>query len=95
MLVNGKFEDGPGKLATHTNGDLLIVSDFSNGGGVSTINVYKWPNGALAFLAGGDGVKCGAALADKDPFCGIVNPPRTGHRGAVDVHRQERQRTTT
>ncbi|HLO35765.1 MAG TPA: hypothetical protein VK194_06775, partial [Candidatus Deferrimicrobium sp.] len=26
----------------HTNGDLLLVSEFSNGGGVSEINAYEW-----------------------------------------------------
>src|SRR5262249_45633440 len=31
----------------HMEGDLLIDSDFSIGGAVSTINVYTWHNGAL------------------------------------------------
>jgi VCBS repeat-containing protein len=26
----------------HTDGDILIVSDFSQGGGVATINVFRW-----------------------------------------------------
>jgi hypothetical protein len=26
----------------HTDGDVLVVSEFSNGGDVSTINVYEW-----------------------------------------------------
>jgi hypothetical protein len=58
----------------HTNGDVLIVSDFSNGGTVSIINVYKWLNGALTFLAGGDSSKCTSALQNGDSLCGIVNP---------------------
>ncbi len=74
VLVNGKFEDGSGNPATHRDGDLLIVSDFSNGGGVSTINVYKWLSGALSFVAGGPNQKCDVALISPDPFCGIVNP---------------------
>jgi hypothetical protein len=28
----------------HRNGDLLIISDFSNGGTTSTISVFKWNN---------------------------------------------------
>jgi hypothetical protein len=32
----------------HQNGDLLIISDFSNGGAVSTINVHKWDTTCLA-----------------------------------------------
>ena len=30
----------------HTDGDLLIVSEFTGGGTVSTINVYRWNGGA-------------------------------------------------
>ena len=74
LAANGTFVNALGQPATHTNGDLLVVSDFSNGGGTSTINVYKWNNGALQFLAGGDQAKCDSTLAGPDPFCGIVNP---------------------
>jgi hypothetical protein len=31
---------------THTVGDILLVSEFRNGGGVSVINAYKWVGGA-------------------------------------------------
>ncbi len=56
----------------HRIGDLLILSDFSNGGGTSTINIYKWNGSGLTFLAGGDGFKCDPTLTGDD-FCGIVN----------------------
>jgi hypothetical protein len=57
----------------HRNGDLLIISEFSNGGTTSSITVYKWLNGALSFVAGGTppGQLCG--LLPNDPFCGNVN----------------------
>jgi hypothetical protein len=32
---------------THTNGDLLIVSHFTQGGGQADIFIYVWNNGAL------------------------------------------------
>jgi hypothetical protein len=57
----------------HRVGDLLVISDFSNGGGTATINIYKWNGSGLTFLAGGDNVKCDPALTNDD-FCGIVNP---------------------
>jgi len=57
----------------HRVGDLLILSDFSNGGTTSTFNIYKWNGAGLTFLAGGDGFKCGPALTGDD-FCGLVNP---------------------
>jgi hypothetical protein len=63
----------------HREGDLLVLSDFSNGGGTATINIYKWVTSGgdtsthLEFLAGGTDVKCDPALT-ADDFCGIVNP---------------------
>jgi len=71
-LTNTSANGGFKFSGVHKNGDLLIVSDFSNGGTKSTINVYKWNSGNLQFLVGGDAQKCGGA-AD-DAFCGIVNP---------------------
>ncbi len=70
--ATGKF------TGEHMVGDLLILTNFSNGGDVSTINIYQWvgsggdTNETLDFLAGGPAHKCGGT-AD-DPFCGIVNP---------------------
>jgi hypothetical protein len=68
---NGGFEfDG-----VHKNGDLLVISEFSNGGTKSTITVYTWQSGGLVFEAGGPNQKCGGSSAD--PFCGIVNESTT------------------
>jgi hypothetical protein len=76
----GKFVDpDTGDPAVHAVGDILILSDFSNGGDVSTINVYEWvgtggdTNGTLQSLGGGLNRSCGSALPG-DSFCGIVNP---------------------
>jgi hypothetical protein len=68
----------------HRAGDLLVISDFSNGGTTSIITVYSWDPTCL---------KTGGTCGDKnlrklgtstnancsvqppnDPFCGIVNP---------------------
>jgi hypothetical protein len=62
----------------HKVGDILILTDFSNGGGTSTINVFEWvgsggdTNGTLQSLGGGTNRRCGVASVDS--FCGIVNP---------------------
>src|SRR5215213_10105300 len=72
----------------HKNGDLLVISDFSNGGTTSSITVYAWnttctkANQVLA-----NGHTCGDAnleqlasstnancAATHGDFCGIVNP---------------------
>ena len=71
----------------HANGDLLIISDFSNGGTTSLITVYKWDttctaankpvaacaDSNLRTLASSDAAKCTTA-GGADAFCGIVNP---------------------
>jgi hypothetical protein len=72
------FTDCAGGPPAHKAGDLLILSDFSIGGTVSTINVYQWVDSGgdtsthLDFIDGGTNAKCDPALV-ADPFCGIVN----------------------
>jgi hypothetical protein len=64
----------------HEVGDLLVLSDFSNGGDVATINIYRWVESGgdtgthLDFLDGGENVLCSPSLTSDD-FCGIVSPP--------------------
>jgi len=65
-----------GAAVLHTPGDLLVISDFSNGGTTSTISVFVWDttvSGNLRLLASSDNANCGTAAAN-DAFCGIVNP---------------------
>ena len=47
----------------HVVGDILITSDFRNGGGVSVINVFKWVGGAnpLQLLISGSPAQPGGA----------------------------------
>jgi hypothetical protein len=59
----------------HEDGDLLIVSAFTNGGAVSTIDVYRWnggANGTLGTTAVAHGVDCTATLAN-DSVCATTN----------------------
>jgi uncharacterized repeat protein (TIGR01451 family) len=70
----------------HTDGDVLILSDFTNGGGVDLICVYEWnPPGTDAISGtdcdegGGDNLTLVAAGADCDvsdgqfDICAVVN----------------------
>jgi hypothetical protein len=61
----------------HTDGDVLIVSEFTNGGSVSTINAYRWDGGANGSLNPtpiGSGVDCRANTTfPDDPACGASN----------------------
>ena len=60
----------------HKLGDILVISNFSNGGSVSTITVYEWDpsvSGNLRVLETSTAAKCANTLAAGDAFCGIVN----------------------
>ncbi|MEN8206682.1 MAG: hypothetical protein ABFS24_11800 [Pseudomonadota bacterium] len=64
-----------GFTGNHQDGDLLVISDFTGGGKISSIFVYKWEGGAGGSLnpvpvaGGGD---CEDALAN-DTVCATVN----------------------
>lgn len=64
--VAGSSKFGPGK---HTEGDLLIVAEYTQGGRVGTLKVFRWTNGALLqATAGADCVDTAGALP-----CGRTN----------------------
>jgi hypothetical protein len=73
--ADGRFDGG------HKDGDLLIVSDFTTGGAVSNIAVYKWvgngTSGSLQPLGGGvsnGNATCNPVAGNNAEFCGISNP---------------------
>ena len=72
-------EPGAGNTAftgSHRVGDILVLSDFTNGGSVSTISVYRWVgsggaiNGTLELVA--TGADCALVPTD-DNVCARVN----------------------
>ncbi len=78
---------GTGFNGVHRAGDLLVISDFSNGGTKSTITVYSWDptctktTGSTAGTCGdanlrnlGTSTAANCASPADDRFCGIVNP---------------------
>ena len=83
-LAGGSF--GPGQ---HQDGDVLILSDFTQGGGVTTIRVFVWNgpggtlpgqgtvNGVLDPLAGDEETPADCVgppeVGEPDPFCATVN----------------------
>ena len=80
-LTNTKSGGGFKFAGDHAPGDLLILSDFSNGGTVSTIKVYEWQEPCTANCASpnlhiiadtGNPASC-ATVGPNDSFCGIVN----------------------
>jgi hypothetical protein len=86
-LNGGSVGGGTGFTGVHKNGDLLVVTDFSNGGTTSTITVYAWDTtckkttGSTVGTCGDANLRikgtstnanCASASAN-DQFCGIVN----------------------
>lgn len=70
----------------HVPGDILITSDFRNGGGVSVINVFKWVGGRnpLQLLASGSPAQPGSP-----------NTPACLQKNGVDVACAIANRTAT
>jgi uncharacterized repeat protein (TIGR01451 family) len=60
----------------HTDGDLLIVSDYTNGGGTQDVSVYRWngndATGSLSATPIITGAICSLATVN-DPACAIAN----------------------
>ncbi len=85
----GNVKSGGGQTFTgvHSDGDLLVVSDFSIGGTTSTISVYVWNHACTAagkptpscadsnlqLLQSSTTANCATSSATAS-FCGIVNP---------------------
>lgn len=86
-LGNNAVGGGTGFSGVHRNGDVLVVTDFSNGGTTSTITVYAWDTTCTKTTGSTVGT-CGdanlrikgtstnancASVGPNDSFCGIVN----------------------
>jgi len=75
-LGSNSVGGGSGFTGVHKLGDILVISDFSNGGTTSTITVYSWDptvSGNLRLLETSNSANCSTVPAG-DSFCGIVNP---------------------
>ena len=49
--ASGNFVDSSNAPAYHTDGDILVQANFSNGGNISTLSVWKWQSGALVSIS--------------------------------------------
>ncbi len=70
----------------HQDGDLFIVSSFTKGGNVSTIDVYRWNGndvtGSLGTTSVAHGVDC-KSTAGGDTACATVNGTTNGVGGTI------------
>ncbi|MGH9891581.1 MAG: prealbumin-like fold domain-containing protein, partial [bacterium] len=69
--------DSAGDPAVHSVGDILIISDFTQGGNISTIKIYEWvgsggdTNNTLNLLLSGQ--DCSVTGLSDDQACALVN----------------------
>jgi hypothetical protein len=56
----------------HTVGDVLVVSEFTNGGGVSNITAYRWVGGSNPLTQIGTAGDCKLSLGN-DTMCATTN----------------------
>ena len=86
--ATGKF------VGVHKNGDLLILSDFSNGGQVSTINIYKWTGTDATRWPHLPDRRVGLQVRRRRQRRLLRHRQRCQrHHVAMVIHGQERQRT--
>jgi uncharacterized repeat protein (TIGR01451 family) len=57
----------------HQNGDLFVVSAFTNGGAQPTVDIYQWQNGALNTTPIASGESDCSTEPNGNPACAIVN----------------------
>jgi hypothetical protein len=88
-LGTNKVGGATGFTGSHRDGDLLVISDFSNGGSTATIRILKWDSTCtgsgggcetanLRLLIEADNARCSSgAVPNTTPFCGEVNTDNT------------------
>ena len=69
---SGSPGGGTAWSGTHTAGDVLVVSEFSNGGGVSNVTAYKWVGGNNPLQPLGQGGDC-KNTTGLDNLCATTN----------------------
>ena len=83
VSLNPPGPDGTGTFSgVHSVGDVLILSEFTNGGAVSTIDAFQWVG------TGGDtnGTLDRLPLGGPSPDCDLVVPPGTPHNACATVN---------
>jgi hypothetical protein len=61
----------------HQDNDVLVQSNFTNGGAISNLTVYKWMSGALVQVTSVTASDCVASSGNDDAACATVNQSPT------------------
>lgn len=76
--ANGTFVvPGTTTLATHTEGDTLVAFEYTNGGAVTDVRIFKWTSGTLTpqlpLISLGQTTTSGVFCDSNDKVCGSTN----------------------
>jgi hypothetical protein len=74
----------PSWTGAHTVGDVLVVSEFTNGGGVSNITAYRWVGGSNPLVQIGTAGDCKTSLG-QDAMCATTNSGAKPFNTAIDT----------
>ena len=84
FLQNSVGLNGDGSFSgTHKDGDILVQSDFTNGGSVSGVQIYKWQSGALVLVE--NQAQCTGNKLGTVDACAIVNTSTISTSWAGDL----------
>ena len=84
FLQNPVGLNGDGTFSgTHAEGDVLVQSDFTNGGDVSEADVYKWQGGGLVKVS--DNAECSDGKLGTDNACAEANTGTISTSWAGDI----------
>jgi len=71
-------------VGTHALGDVLVVSEFTNGGGVSNITAYRWVGGTNPLTQIGTAGDCKIS-SGVDAMCATTNSGATAFNTAINT----------
>jgi hypothetical protein len=103
VACDGTGVGGNGKAFTgiHTDGDILLVAAFTNGGATPTISAFKWIGGTNGSLSGVQNTGGACGTSGSANLCAITNdttdvttPWQTTNKGSVTPQNKTGQGTT-
>src|SRR4029453_13511336 len=68
---------------SHVDGDVLVQSEFTNGGDISGVQIYKWQGGGLSLVS--NQAECTGGKLGTADACAIVNKGTISTNWAGDV----------
>jgi uncharacterized repeat protein (TIGR01451 family) len=84
FLQNAVGLNGDGSFSgSHVDGDVLVQSEFTNGGDISGVQIYKWQGGGLSLVS--NQAECTGGKLGTADACAIVNKGTISTNWAGDI----------